>query len=290
MRPMSEPADLNPYAPPRADPDGLSQRARAARGRQGAAVREALARLDEHLADPARVAADRAAAGGRVRTVTIVFSALALVAVAVMAYAFTGYGAAGPVALLFALVFSVLAIALIVLDLSLVEHGTASAPEAALRSYLKSLAMARVGYAWAALCPTAREQRVRTPALGEVVVAAGEHSMSSSESVKKYVQSFARPGGDQMRNMRVKRVTIADVQEDVAVIEAVLAFQSWPRWVSIVMIVGFILFRPAILIGVVLFFVMRKQFEVRVTKTLIRGRNGAWYVLDADILEGAAAS
>ncbi|MFT3765017.1 MAG: hypothetical protein QM820_05815 [Minicystis sp.] len=111
--------------------------------------------------------------------------------------------------------------------------------------------------------------------------------MENQEAMKSYAGSFARAGGNQMRTMAVKRVTVVDVKEDVAVVEAELAFQSWPRWVSIIMAVSFVIFRLAVIIGLILYFVLRKRHETRVQKTLIRGRDGAWYVFDADLLEGA---
>lgn len=284
---MSEPNDLNPYAPPKASTEGPSRRSGGRRKRGD--IEDALARLDEHLSDPERVRADREAAGPRVRVVTIVFAALTVLGIVfIVAGAPSSRSPLLPIGIIVSAVFGILAIALLVLDLSLVPYGQGSTPEAALKSVFKSMSSGRFGYAWSRLSPSAREQRVRTPVLGEIAVDPGDFSMAHQDDVKGYVNSFARPGGGQMRTMAVKRMSVVDVQDDVAVIEAELAFQSWPRWVSVAMGVGFILFRPLIIVGVILYFVMRKRHEVRVTKTLLKGRDGAWYLYDADLVEEAS--
>lgn len=284
---MSQPSDLNPYAPPKADTDGFSSRSRDRRHAR-ADLNEALARLDEHLSDPEKVRQDLAAAGPRVRPVTIVMGIIGAAGIGGLVLSIAG--PPGPlfvVSLIATIFFGVLGAVLLVLDLSLVPHGQGSPPEAALKSYLKAMGMGRNGYAWAALCPTAREQTVSTPALGEIETAPTRVAMENQEAMKSYAGSFARAGGNQMRTMAVKRVTVVDVKEDVAVVEAELSFQSWPRWVSIIIAVSFVIFRLAAVIGLVLYFVLRKRHETRVQKTLIRGRDGAWYVFDADLLEGA---
>ncbi len=147
--------------------------------------------------------------------------------------------------------------------------------------------MNRSGYAWATLCPTAREQRVMTPSLGPVVTGDGDFSLDDPAGMKAYLASFARPGQGQIRTMTVTRVTLRSIDGDVAEVDATLAFQSWPQWVSIVMAVSFVIFRPLALVGAVFYFALRKRHEASCTKTMLRGQNGAWYVYDGDLLEGA---
>jgi hypothetical protein len=50
---MSDASSFDPYAPPKADLDGPSRRARAT-SRLKPGLRKALRRLNEHLSDPAR--------------------------------------------------------------------------------------------------------------------------------------------------------------------------------------------------------------------------------------------
>jgi hypothetical protein len=57
--------------------------------------------------------------------------------------------------------------------------------------------------------------------------------------------------------------------------------------VSITTFVGFIIFRPLVIIGAIAYFVTRKRRVVRVLKTMLCAPNGVWYVYDGDVLEGA---
>jgi hypothetical protein len=92
-----------------------------------------------------------------------------------------------------------------------------------------------------------------------------------------------------MRLMAVKRPVIASIEGDVARVNVELRFQSWPRWVWIVAVVGFIVLRPLFIIGAVAYFITRKRRTVHVSKTMLRAPNGVWYVCDGDVLEGRAA-
>src|SRR5262249_30289591 len=140
-----------------------------------------------------------------------------------------------PIGIGLGIITGILAGVSLAMDLSLVERGKPSSPEAALKSFFKAIAMGRNGHAWAALCPTAREQTVGAPSLGPVVVGSGDFSMDNESGMKAYAATFARPGQSQMRTMAVKRVTLRSVDDDVAEVDVVLAFQSWPQWVSIVL-------------------------------------------------------
>jgi hypothetical protein len=42
-----------------------------------------------------------------------------------------------------------------------------------------------------------------------------------------------------------------------ALVGVALTFQSWPQWVSFVIAIGAIVFRPVIIVGVILLYVMR---------------------------------
>jgi len=283
---MSDDApDLNPYAPPTDAPEGRRSRGKSRVPRD---LREALKRLDEHLADASAAARDLRVAGPRFRPITWISGALFLPCLALIVLGLDKpRGAMLPIGAGLGVIAGMIAIIGLVLDLSLVVRGQPSSPEQALRSFLKAIAQGRFGYAWAALSPTAREQTVRTPSLGPVETAAGDFSMEQESGVKDYTGSFARAGQGQTRFMAVKRVRLAGGDGDVAEVEVELAFQSCPRWVTILTVVGFVLFRPLIIVGGILYFVMRKRHGATVTKTMLRGRNGAWYVYDADVLEGA---
>jgi hypothetical protein len=285
---MSDSTDLNPYAPPQADTEGLARPARRKK-RRSSELRGALDRLEAHLADAEAVAHDRRVAGPRFRKITWICGGLVAIC---LVFAAVGIGDRSFVPLLvgglsIGALFAFLGLITLLMDLALVPRAAPATPDATLKSFFKALATGRHGYAWATLCPDAREQTVSAPSLGAVAVGIGDFTCQTEDDVKSYGATFARAGGSQMRTMAVKRVQLERVDGDVATVTIGLKFQSWPGWVTAVTMIGVVLFRPVLLLGAILYFVTRKQHEVQVTKTLLRGSNGAWYVYDADVLESA---
>lgn len=290
---MSDAGAFDPYAPPKAELDGPIGRSRVKSRAATPGVRKALKRLNKHLDDPDAVARDRAALGPRIRVVTYVFAGLFSLSILLcIAGADDTRGPLLPIGIGLAVITGIFAALLLYMDLSLIRRDVPDArttPEATLKSFLKSFAMGRHGYGWATLCPTAREQTVRAPVLGPVATGDGEFTMDHSSALKAYAQTFARPGRGNMRQMTIKRVSPVDVDGDVAKVEVHAIFQSWPQWVTIVMAVSFVIFRPLILVGIVLYFVLRRRHEVTFTKIMLCGKDGLWYVYDAELLEGQNA-
>jgi hypothetical protein len=287
-----QPTDLhNPYAPPLADVAPVYIPAAGAPYRT-VDLSEALRRLHEHVADPRNLEADRVAGGARIRPVGWVLLGIGVVCgVAAAAWGSEWDGVAGIAGSILGAVFFLLGILLVAVDLSLAARNKPASPDKTLRSYLKAIALARFGYVWTCLSPTAREQSVASPDLHPVATVPGLlFPLRGEADIKAYMQSFARTSGSVMRIMAVKKPIVASVEGDVAHVNVELRFQSWPRWVSIVAFVGFIILRPLIIVGAIAYFVTRKRRTVHVTKTMLRAQNGVWYVHDGDVLEGATAT
>jgi len=282
---VSDPV-FDPYAPPKADLDGPSKRPRGKKRRRD--LRTALRRLNEHVADPSALAADARAAGGRIRVATVIIGVLFVASLGLLLFAIgdTKGDALLVLAVMASVILGLLAVVMLVLDLSLVARDRPGEPEKTLRTYLKALPI-RPAYAWAMLCPTAREQAVQAPELDELPTGAGTFSMSSPDGVKQYAGTFARQGGGQMHQLALKSVIVRESDDEVAVLQVHAEFTAWPAWVSFVGVAGFILFRPLVLIGIILYFVMRKRTQRTFDKTMLRAQNGVWYVFDADLLEGS---
>ncbi|HEY4184674.1 MAG TPA: hypothetical protein VGP07_06365 [Polyangia bacterium] len=288
--------EVNPYAPPKADLQGaggyLVAGGAAPTPPTAAQLGDALARLKQYVALPANLASDTRAAGGLLRPVTLAF--LALTVVSLLGAAATTMVPAGGKHLSLVLcgvaggLFGLLGAALVAVDLSIGKRATPAPPEQALKRYLKAFGMGRSGYAWAALCPTAREQTVVAPKLGDLPTGEGRFQMSSPAGVKAYARTFARPGQKQMRTLRAKKITVRSVDGDLALVDADLVFQTWPSWVTAMIGICAAVFRIGLIVAVILFFVKRKRLAVTVTKTLLQGEPGVWYLFDANMLEGHA--
>lgn len=285
--------ELNPYAPPEAEVGGASKKPKKTKKSKRATgeIADAIERLNEHLDNPGNVELDRKEAGGKIRTVTMVFVAVAaIVTIGLGAMAMSMRRNDGIIFAvgLVSFLFIGLSIALIVIDLRMTPRDQPVPPVKTLQHFFKAIALGRLGYAWSALCPTARDTSVEPPRLGDIPIGPGSFALRSTHDFKEYLATFARPGAGQMRTMQIKRVNLLTEDGDVAIVEVEAMFQAWPQWAQIVSVVGFVLVR---LLGVILFLVLylslRKTQTVTFRKTLIRGSNGVWYMYSADLLEGA---
>ncbi|TKD03519.1 hypothetical protein [Polyangium fumosum] len=286
--------ELNPYAPPEAGPGERATKKKKKQKRPASdAIAEALARLNRHIDDASAVAVDQKEAGGRLRGVTVVFVALAVAAIVSMILAVQTIPSRDPafaLLIIFPILFGILAVALVAVDLTVVPRGTPARPEATLRSFLKAMTMGRQGYAWACLSPTARAQTVVPPILGEIPIGSGSFSLATPSGLKDWSSTFIRIGHGQIRSVQVKRVSIAREDGDVAEVEVHAIFQAWPQWANIVAAVAFVVIRLlGALLYLVLFLALRKRHEVTFRKTLLRGKNGLWYVYAGDFFENETA-
>lgn len=277
-------SSLNPSTPPKADIEDSSHPAQET-GRLKSRLREALQRLNEHVSNPGRVERDLHASMSRLYRSRLSFGVPFFVLSLVLCVA----GAGDPMSLLFpvglilALVSWIISL-LAIWHLSLVKRDTPAAPEATLKSFLKSFSMGRYGYAWATLCPTAREQTARVPSLGSVNTDDGAFPMAHEAGLAAYAQHFARPGGEKTHQMAVKRVVHVADDGDVATVKVDAEFQSWPSWVNIAAALGFFSGLGAIPV-LILFVLIRERHKASFTKTLLRAQNGVWYVYDANLIE-----
>lgn len=288
--------EFDAYAPPQADTGGkVPKKKRKSKKALSGDIAEAIARLNEHIADTNAMERDRQEAGGRLRRPTIGFIVFTIVTCLAAAVVFSNArsGRWEPAEFGFAVFAGFLAfitIILVVVDLRFPPRHQPISPEATLKAFFQAIAMARFGYAWSTLCPTARDEPVEPPDLGPVPVGSGRFTLRTTQELKDYTATFARPGNGQMRTVQIKRVTLLSEEEDVAVVEVQAMFQAWPQWAQIVSIVAFVLIRAlGGILFVILFLVLRKTHDVTFRKKLIRGSNGVWYVYSPQILENVRA-
>lgn len=272
----------NPYAAPdeaAQAPAVASRSSELAKGIPGA-----IAALNRHLADPEAVMADRALAGGKVTKRTVIPGAIAIVLVLGGAACFVGEGTGikviGGIAAFLGFVSLIITIVNLVGELGLVVRSAALTPDAAAMGWLRAIRLGRGGYVISALCPTARSSEVEVPELAPVETGKGVFVADSPSGIAGWFKTFARTGTGQVRWMKIHAVRVVRIDGDVAEVEARIRFQSWPSWANIVSVVLFLLVRfIGIIVGLVLFYSLRKRREATITKILLRGRDGAWYLL-----------
>jgi hypothetical protein len=285
-------ADANPYAPPE-EASGRPAPVRAATPESGD-IAAAIERLNRHLADPGSVSADSAAIGGRLRGLTWTAMVITLALGGGVGYGVTLEGQGGNVLAgicgFLGVIFLISFIVALVNDLLLKPRAECTSAQVALESWLRAMRLGRAGYVYASLCPTAREAIAPAPDLRPVVTADMDYPLDSPAGVARWLKSFARPGTGHVRWMKVKSVRAGSEQGDVATAESTVFFRSWPNWANILSVVLFLFIRfIGLIVAVILWYSNRRQTTIQVEKTLIRGRDGLWYVLDASIAVGERA-
>lgn len=282
----------NPFAPPAADSRPAGSVPEALR-LDAAALAEARRRLDLHLRDPDAVAADRTAEGRRVRVITWTFLALPIIPLAIVLLTpVTSAGSAGVaviVGLIVAIALAVPAVLLLAQDLRVVPRSQAVDPVRALDGWLRACRLGRGGYLRSCLAPTARECTLAAPDLTPVVAGPGLFPADDPTALTAWVRTFARPGHGQVRWFSSRRMHLVAREGDLATVQVEVRSASWPQWANIVSVVLFLVVRViGLVVGLVLFFTLRKRRTLVITKHLLCGRDGCWYLLDGGLDDGAA--
>jgi len=276
----------NPYAPPQA---GASEGKKKKQKRAPAgAFDEALARLNAHLSDPANVAADLEAAGGRLRPVTIGFIAAAALMIPVLiVVSESAKRWAMPLALVGTIASVLITLVLVIVDVTLPERKRTIPPDEAAKAFFKAMTTGRHGYAWACLSPTAREGTAQAPNLAPVPTTSGSFTLRTPADMKAFTATFTRAGAGYIRGVQVRRASLTHEEGDVATVEIHALFQAWPRWAIVVATIGSVLLGGAgVVVWLVVFMVLRKTREATFQKTLLRGKDGLWYAHTADPFDG----
>ncbi|PIE17607.1 MAG: hypothetical protein CSA65_08250 [Proteobacteria bacterium] len=277
----------NPYAPPvtSAPPPDTVIENRGPASFDQLELDEARRRLKAHCADPAALAEDRAAEGMLLRPVTIVMlllSALsggaALVGILQRSVVLKWSGLIVGVLLFF------VSLALVILDLRVGRRRSATDPVGALRRWFRAAKTGHAGYLFAGLAPTAREGTVDAPQLDPRVMVE-THQKDSPRSLKAYLKSWARSNKRYVHWFQVKKVELVDQPApDLARVRVRLDLAAWPQWANILSVVLFLLVRLiGLIVAVVLYYALRKTRTLEAEKLLMRGDDGLWYLLDADL-------
>lgn len=297
----------NPFKPPvtsAAPPPNLGVDSREVPAFDASELEQARQRLREHCADAAALEADRAAEGSLLRVPTIVFLVLALVSFAALAATVVLHARIGIIfAVIGAILFGLVALSLLIVDLTVGRRQNATDPIAALKGWLRAAKASHAGYVFTALAPTAREGVVAAPALGGPSELTERFATDNKADLKRYLKSWARPDNKSVRWTRIKKIERLDdamvsgspvdrapfragqhPANDVARVRMQLELTAWPQWANILSVIAFVFIRiVGIVLAIALYYSLRKVRKLESIKTVMRGDDGLWYVLDADL-------
>lgn len=279
----------NPYKPPvtsAAPPPSLGADSRELPPFDASELEQARLRLRAHCADARALEADRAAEGSLLRVPTIVFLVLALLSLAALAATVVLHARIGIIfAVIGAILFGLVALALLIVDLTVGRRQRAVDPIAALKGWVRAAKASHAGYVFTALAPTAREGVVAAPSLDSAALEGVERFPTDNKTdLKRFLKSWARPDNKSVRWARLKKIELVDQQGDVARVRMQLELTAWPQWANILSVIAFVFIRiVGIVLAIVLYYSLRKVRKLESIKTVMRGDDGLWYLLDADL-------
>jgi hypothetical protein len=246
-------------------------------------IQAALDALDRHLASPDANVLEDALAGRPMRAKIVMFAAIGLIAFAWMA----GAGSLVPILALALLLVTWLAW---LLDRRVRPRNELDTPHETLRAVLSAMRQGRAGYVLASLCPTARECKAAPPSFG--LPTRARFVMNDVGSVRSWLGTFATPWPGAHRFVAFARVYrhLGPADARVARVHVELLFEAlpWTWTLAGVMLTTFWIggaWVLGLLVG--LYFAIAARRRVAVTRTLIKGTNGRWYVLTADLFDDA---
>jgi len=282
--------EFDAYAPP-AEEVGGKATPRVDAEDLPAPVTAAIQRLNEHLEDPENVAADDATGGGWLRPATRQFMKIGLGMLVSVPLSITLLSKSKRPFQTLSIGFCITGLLLgVVLGGALLSDylsappPRSSSPTEALKNFLQAIKNTRYGRAWSMLCPSACEQSVRTPKLGQLKVLPRTVFLETAENFEIYIKSFLHsPTGN---SFRVKDLALAREKGNMASVDVTGVFTKHHLWLyGIAFFAAFLSWKlvPIVMIG--MFFVARRKHDVSFRKTLIRGSNGFWYVYSGNFIE-----
>ncbi|MFO0678377.1 MAG: hypothetical protein U0169_17705 [Polyangiaceae bacterium] len=282
-------SDVNPYAPPEAGPtDFLPATASATILDQDLeAIRQ---ELDAYLADPSNVASERELGKIKSKAALVVLGVVgALFLVGGVIVGATGDSSAVAAAAILGVV-GVLFV--VIVAVALVRLGKLQSPESratpvtAVQSYYRAISLRASGAAVTMLAPRARQTVVSAPVIPPVVTGPGSFTLGSDAQMTAYAQTVATLGHGQVRRMRLKSATLIEEHGGIAKVACEVEILSWPRWANIVSVVAFVVIRVVGIVAyLVLWFALKKQVRLTVTKSLVRAASGSWYLASGSVIE-----
>ena len=168
-------------------------------------------------------------------------------------------------------------------DRRLAEHDRDD-PRATVHAYLQGLRSGAPGEALVRLCPDARKTAVEAPPVGPHR-SRRVYRLDEPLAMVGWCKTFARSDPTQPRWLFVREATLERRSDDLAVVRLRFELRWWAWWgaLAVAVMALFLLFF-AVIPALILYLALMQRQPVAVSKHLIRGSDGRWYLLRPEIL------
>lgn len=159
-----------------------------------------------------------------------------------------------------------------------------SDPVATLRSYISALRFGSPGEVMSRLAPTARTVAIEGPTLGPHR-SRRAYRLDSQAAVRDWARTFARSSPSQPRWLVPGDVVLERMTDDLAIVRLRCELRWWPLWSALcIALLAMPLMVFALIPGLVFYLALMQRQPVVMTKHLLRGSDGRWYLVLPGIL------
>ena len=157
-------------------------------------------------------------------------------------------------------------------------------PRATLETYVTSLRSGAPGEALSRLCPDTRQSTVEAPPIGPHR-GRKAYRLDNLQAMSDWCKTFARSDASQPRWMFIRDLSFERLDGDLAIVRLRCELRWWPLWGALaIAIMALPMLFFALIPGLLLYLALMQRQPVVVSKHLLLGADGRWYVVAAEIL------
>jgi len=236
--------------------------------------------LDSHLGDMQGRSGDYKLKGGFLATKTIVamvFMALCIGLIVLGAQMRRDGEPLIVIGVILAIIFGIALLVSLTNDYRSSHIQDRRDPAQALKNFLTAVRTKRTARAFACLAPQARKSgKVKTVTFQKVKSSPDSFDIRDVESFGKYWASIFRGPSGHTRGVQIKKIRkLKEGDQGLAVVEAELAFSSYPSWLIATILLN-------VLICVVLILICTKREKLTIRKLLVK-RENRWFFVESQL-------
>ena len=241
---------------------------------------DSLASLDAHLGDRQSTEEDTRLKGGLLTTKTIVLMVITGLCVAMIASGASMRRDGEPliaIGIILGIIFGISVLVSLTNDYRSIHIQDCRDPAKALKNYLTAIRTKRTSKAFACLVPEARQSgRARSVKFTKIKSALGDFTILDAASFAKYWTSVFKGPSGQTRSVQIKKVyKIKEGDQGLALVEAELAFSSYPSWLIALILLNLI-------ICVIAIMACTKRESLTIRKLMVQ-RDNRWFIVEGEL-------